>query len=129
MTVVAIVGLILGFAVWSRRLKERRDYCLQQASNEARREKFFRSMESRDVSRSPQHRLSIIVDGLPYQAATLAAYYAERKEKYLRAASVLLLSVPPALQPGEFYIFDPLQRVFYEKAQRFPQKPDDSPRF
>ena len=104
MIAVAVVGLLLGVVVGGRRLKQRRDYCLQQASDQARTEKFFRSMESRVASRPLPHRPSIIVDGHTYQAATLAAFYGERKEIFLHAASRPWISVPPAALRHAFLI-------------------------
>jgi hypothetical protein len=89
MTVVAVVGLLLGVVIWGRRLRQRREYCLQQASNHAREEKVFRSMATR--LRPPE----IIVGEHTYQADTLAAYHAEWKTAYLHTASRPWLSVPP----------------------------------
>jgi hypothetical protein len=130
MIAVAVVGLLLGVVVGGRRLKQRRDYCLQQASDLARMETFFRSMESRSAARPPPQRPSIIVDGHTYQAATLAACFAERKEIYLHAASRPWLSVPPALLRHAFYIVDPLSQTFvFEKTGRPLPKPDKSPSF
>jgi hypothetical protein len=113
MIAVAVVGVLLGVVVGGRRLKQRRDYCLQEASNLARTEKFFRSMESRVASRPLPQRPSIIVDGHTYQAATLAAYYAERKEIFLHAASRPWISVPPAL-PRHAFLIDPLSPVVFK---------------
>jgi hypothetical protein len=130
MIAVAVVALLLGVVVGGRRLKQRRDYCLQQASDHARIETFFRSMESRSTARPPSQRPSIIVDGHTYQAATLAACFAERKEIYLHAAFRPWLSVPPALPRQDFLIVDPLSRTFvFERTERPLPKPDESPSF
>jgi hypothetical protein len=128
--VVAVVGLLLGVVDGGRRLKQRQDYCLQQASGHARMETFFRSMESRSAARPPPQRPSIIVDGHTYQADTLAACFAERKEIYLHAVSRPWLSVPPALLRHAFHIVDPLSQTFvFEKTGRPLPKPDESARF
>jgi hypothetical protein len=114
MIAVAVVGLLLGVVVGGWRLKLRRDYCLQQASNHARTEKFFRSIESRVASLPPTERPSIMVDGHTYQAATLAAYCAGRKNIYLHAASRPWLSVPPVTPPHMLVIRDPRAQVVFE---------------
>jgi hypothetical protein len=114
MIAVAVIGLLLGVVVGGWRLKLRRDYCLQQASNHARTEKFFRSIELRVVSRPPAERPSFTVDGHSYQAATLAAYFAGRKNLYLHTASRPWLSVPPVTPPYMFVISDPRAQVVFE---------------
>jgi hypothetical protein len=119
MIAVAVVGLLLGVVVGCRRLKQRRDYCLQQASYKAREETFFRSMESRSAALPPPQRPLIIVDGRAYQAATLATCFAKRKEIYLRAASRPWLSVPPVFPLGDFLFVDrPSQTFVFQKTGR-----------
>ena len=102
MIAVAVVGLLLGVVVGGQRLKQRRDYHIRQANSEARWENFFRSMAARDASRPPKQRPSIMLDGHSYQAATLAAYLAGRKDTYIHISSRPWLSGPPALPAGDF---------------------------
>jgi hypothetical protein len=87
MIAVAVVGLLLGVVDGGRRLKQRQDYCLQQASGHARMETFFRSMESGSAARPPPQRPAIIVDGHAYQAATLVACFAGLTEPSNRPAA------------------------------------------
>jgi hypothetical protein len=130
MIVVAVVGLLLGVVALGQRLKQRRDYCLQQAHNQARMETFFRSMESGPVSTSPSQRPSIIMDGQTYQANMMAAYYAERKRLYLHTASRPWLSVPPDSPKGEILILEPFsQTMAFEKPKGIQLRPRDTPRF
>jgi hypothetical protein len=128
MIAVAVVGLLLGVVVGGRRLKQRRNYCLEQASHEAQTEQLFRSMESSVASRPLQQRPSIIVEGHTYKAATLAAYYAERKQIYLHAASRPWISVPTTPPWHAFYIVHPNPpKVIFEKTGRPMPKSGDSP--
>jgi hypothetical protein len=115
---LAVVGLLLGVVVGGRRLKQRRDYCLQQASYQAREETFFRSMESRSAALPPPQRPLIIVDRHVYQAATLAAYFAKRKEIYLHAASRPWLSVPPPFLSDAIIVDRPSQTFVFQKTGR-----------
>jgi hypothetical protein len=114
MLAVAAIGLILGVVVGGRRLKQRRDYCLQRASSNARTEKFFRSLESRGASRPPTERPSIMVDGHPCEAAALAAYFAGRKNLYLHTAPRPWLSVPPVTPRHMFLIRDSRAQAVFE---------------
>jgi hypothetical protein len=87
-------------------------------------------MATRVASRPPKQRPSIRLGGHSYQAATLAAYLAGRKETYLHAASRPWLSGPPALPGGEFLILDPLsQTVVFDKTGHALPKSGDSPSF
>jgi len=119
MIAVAVVGLLLGVVVGGRRLKQRRDYYLQQANNQARWENYFRSMASRVASRPPPQQPSITFVRPTYQVAELAAEYAKRKEMYLHAASRPWISVPPAHGSRAILIRDVLsQSVVIEKSGR-----------
>ena len=95
MVAAAVVGLLLGAIVGGRRLKQRRDYYLQQANNEARWESYFRSMASRVASRTPLQRPFVTCDRQTYTIAEVAAEYAKLKEMYLHAASRPWVSIPP----------------------------------
>jgi hypothetical protein len=110
MIAVVVVGLLLGTVLEGRRLKQRRDYCLQQAQNQARLESYFRSMVSRLVSTSPRQRLSLLIDGRTYKAESIAAFYAARKSSYLHAASRPWVSVPPD-KNGEVLVLEPLSQT------------------
>jgi hypothetical protein len=130
MIAVAVVGLLLGVVVGGRRLKKRRDYCLQQASNYARMESFFRSMEWRSTSVPRSQRPLIIMDGHTYQADTMADYYAEMEESYLHSASRPWISVPPDPQKGEILILNRFPQTFvFEKTGRALSKSGHSPSF
>jgi hypothetical protein len=111
MIAVAIAGVLLGTAVWGRRLKQQRDYYLKQANFHARLERFFRSVEKmfptrvasggrslKDVSgmmvRSGFVPALVVVGEHTYLAGGLARHHAELKEKYLHFASRPWLSVP-----------------------------------
>jgi hypothetical protein len=118
MIAVAVVGLLLGTAVMGRRLKQRRDYCLQQARNQAWIENHFCSMESRLASNSPPQRFTIISDGHIHQADSVAAYFAERKEFYLHAASRPWLSVPPDQRRETVILESDSQTIVHEGSGR-----------
>jgi hypothetical protein len=104
MIAVAIAGIVLGGVVWGKRLKQRRDFYLQQANFHARLESFFRSVEKMFgplVGSSGKARQSVAgitvrsglapalvaVDEHTYSAAALAQYHAVQKERYLHFAS------------------------------------------
>jgi hypothetical protein len=110
MMAVAVVGLLLGAIVGGRRLKQRRDYYLQLANDEARSEIYIRRMVAWVGSHSP---VTVVGQTLTVAEAVteydkVAAYYAERKEMYLHAASRPWISVPPPERRG-FLL--PLMRV------------------
>jgi hypothetical protein len=128
MVAVAVVGLLLGVVVGGQRLKQRRDYCLQQASKYARMETDFRSMEARSATLPPRQRTLVFVDRHAYQAATLAACFAERKEIYLHAASRPWLSVPPPLPVKAFILVErPAHTFVDQKTGRPPAESRESP--
>jgi hypothetical protein len=113
MLAAAVVGLLLGVADGSWRLKQRRDYCLQQAGKLAQVAKDLRFMASRFASRSPSQRPSIIFKGQTHEAAEVAAYCAERRKFYLRAASRPWLSVPAEPPRGTLVvILDAYTKIF-----------------
>jgi hypothetical protein len=102
MVAVAVVGLLLGVVVGGRRLKQRRDYYLQQANDQARREEYWRSEASRVASLPPLPQPPVTVVGqapriaeVAAEYAKVAAYCAKRKEVYLHASSRPWISVPP----------------------------------
>ena len=91
MVAVAVLGLLLGVVVEGRRLKQRRDYYLQEANDQARSENYFRSEASRVASLPPLPQPPVTVVGQAHRIAEVAAeyakvaaYYAKRKEMYLR---------------------------------------------
>jgi hypothetical protein len=110
MIAVAVVGLLLGTVVEGQRLKQRRDYCLQQAQDQASMETYLRSMASSLVSTSPPQRLSITVDGRTYQPGTMAQYCAERRQLYLHAAQRPWLSVPPDPKDEISFVLEPISQ-------------------
>jgi hypothetical protein len=119
MIAVAIVGLLLSVVVGARRLRQRWDYCLQQANNEAQRENFFRSMAPGVVSIPPSQQLSVVFDGQTYQVAEMAAECAKRKEIYLHAASRPWISIPANHSGQAFYLYDPRSpTIVFEKSGR-----------
>jgi hypothetical protein len=102
MVAVAVVGLLLGVGVEGRRLKQQRDYYLQQANDVAQRENDCRSIASRVASRPSLQQPPVTFVGQTHtvaevaaEYAKVAAYYAKRKEMYLHAASRPWISVPP----------------------------------
>jgi hypothetical protein len=85
MIAVAVVGLLLGAIVGGRRLKQRRDYYLQLANDEARSEIYIRRVVAWVGSHSP---VTVVGQTLTVAEAVseyekVAAYYAERKEMWL----------------------------------------------
>jgi hypothetical protein len=124
MVAVAVVGVLLGIVVGGRRLKQRRDYYLQQANDQARREKYWRSMTSMIASRPPLQQPSVTSVGqtptvaeVAAQYANLAAYYAKLKEIYFHAASRPWISVPPDYGRRAFLIdVIPPPQVVIEKS-------------
>src|SRR5271155_4487472 len=74
MVAVAVVGLLLGVVVEGRRLKQRRDYYLQQANDVARQENYWRSTASRIASRPPlqQPSVTFVVVGQTHTVAEVA---------------------------------------------------------
>jgi len=127
MIAVAVVGLLLGVVVGGQRLKQRRDYYLQQANNQARWENYFRSMASRVASRPRLQQPSIIFAERTYSVAELAAEYAKRKVMYLHAASRPWISVPPTQGRQEMHIYNPTSPIFIEKSRRPLAESRESP--
>jgi hypothetical protein len=104
MIAVAFVGLVLGFVVVGWRLKQRRDYCLKQASNFAGMESFFRAMEANLLADSPPQRLAFTMDGQTYEASAIAAYYGELTRQYRRVAARPWLSLPRTPPEGDIIV-------------------------
>jgi hypothetical protein len=127
MLAVAILGSLLGAVVGGRRLEHRRDYCLQQASDAARLEATFRTMERLSASQFPPQRPSNIITGRTYEAAEVAEYFAGRKERFLRAAYRPWLAVPPPLESGVILIRDRDSGVIFEYARSPLTNSDTSP--
>jgi hypothetical protein len=130
MSAVAVGGLLLGVVVWGHRLKQRRDYCLQQARIYAQMENSLRRIDPGLVSVSCSRLPPIVVDGHTYQADTVAAYNAGLKKIYLHAASRPWLSVPADPPRFAIYIRSPVPQVmFFENPKTSPPKSRNTPRF
>jgi hypothetical protein len=128
MLAVVILGLLFGTVVGVRRLMERRDYCLQQATLAGWVDETIRDFERRSASLDPPERPTAIIAGRTYEAADLAAFYAERKQMYLRSAYRPWLALPRRLPPGNLLLRDRVfTNVFQDAGQPLP-KSDVSPR-
>jgi hypothetical protein len=114
MTAVAVVGLLLGMAVWGWGLKQRTDYCLHQESSHLQSAKLYRSiaksfpeMSRRRIFGAKEERPPTIVmvprldphlvlmNEHTYSADALADYYADLARKYRRVAMRPWLSLEP----------------------------------
>jgi hypothetical protein len=130
MVAVAVVGPLLGVVIGGLRLKQRRDYYLQQANNAARWENYMRSMASRVASRPPLQRPSVTSVGQSYTVAEVAAEYAKQKEVFLHAASRPWISIPPDRFRRSFLIRDVLPDpplVVIENSERPEPESGESP--
>ena len=131
MVAVAVVGLLLGVVIEGRRLKQRRDYYLQQANDVARRENYWRSEASRLASGPPlqQPPVTFIVVGKTHTVAEVAAEYAEvaaynaKAERNVSSRSLPTLDFSPARQAGVPYslIRCPSPTVFEKSDRPLPQ--------
>jgi hypothetical protein len=138
-TVVAILGLVLGLFIGGWRFKKQRDYCLEKASHHAEMEKIFLAIEKAPpIEEKTEFGFRsappcILIDGRSYPPATLVKYHAELKQRYRRCAFRPWLSV--LREPSQydlnwdFVITSPfIYPIDHEKAQSFPPRSNASPR-
>jgi hypothetical protein len=120
MTFIVGLGLLFGLIVWGRSLKQRRDYCLIEASAYAEMEADFLSFESKSRAIPGSYSASLKVGGNTYQGAKALAYLVTAKNRYLQAAYRPWISVPTK-PPSLVIQTDNPRTVFIRRQDIFPK--------
>jgi hypothetical protein len=93
-TSIAGLGLLFGLVVWGRSLKQRRDYCLSEASAYAEMETDFLAFQSKSRAVPGSYSASVDVGETTYQGVKAVAYLVEMKNSYRHAAYRPWVSIP-----------------------------------